>query len=159
MLFENATHSNCLACDFQYNVTGAEIAGGSGNTIAGGTAIGNSQYGIWLNGTTGNTVSETVPDQNNLAGIYLGCSAKGDVTPPIPCTTTATTGNELANNYSESGNAKYGIAVEKGSIGNEFLQNEALYNGKYDIIDGNHKCVYNLYSDDYYNTKSPPCIQ
>ncbi len=159
MLFENATDSNCLACDFLYNVTGVEVAGGSGNTIAGGESIGNSQYGIWLNGTTGNTISEDFPDQNNLAGIYLGCSAKGDVTPAIPCTITPTTGNVLTNNYSEYGNKKYGIAVEKGSIGNEFLENEAWYNGKYDFIDGNHECTYNLYSDDYYYTKSPQCIQ
>ncbi|MGA3196543.1 MAG: hypothetical protein ABSD39_16215 [Terriglobales bacterium] len=159
MLFKNATHSNCVACDFQNNVTGVEIAGGSGNTVAGGASVSNSQYGIWLNGTTGNTVSEAFPDRNNLAGIYLGCSTKGDVTPAIPCTITATTGNVLANNYSENGNKKYGIAVEKGSIGNEFLENESFLNRKYDFIDGNGNCVYNLYSNDYYNTKSPRCIQ
>ena len=88
--------------------------------------------------------------------------------PLIPCTTTSTTGNSLQGNgaYGEVATSyaqKYGIAVERGSIYNTFLENytydDSSYRNKVDMIDGNGNCVYNTYLDDTYSTKSPSCIQ
>ena len=127
-----------------------------------------SSQGYWLNGTKGNTVSENGAYYNTIAGFYLGCNSKGNVNPLIPCTTTTTTGNSLQANgaYGEVSTSyaqKYGLAVERESIDNTFIENylydDSAYRNKVDIIDGNGNCVYNTYLDDTYGTKSPKCIQ
>ena len=165
MLLKNATGNDVLYGYFADNITGLEITGGSGNSINDGEAYYNTQYGYWLNGTKGNTVSGDGGYGNKIAGFYLGCNSTGNVNPLIPCTTTTTTGNSLQGNgaygYVGTYPQKYGIAVERGSIDNTFIENDLYYNSsdrnKVDIIDGN--CDYNTYLDDTYNTKSPKCIQ
>ena len=157
MLFLNATGSSCTSCLFEGNITGLEIAGGSQNTIAGGYSLGNEQYGYWLNGTQENTISYNNLYVNGIAGLYLGCSTKGNVNPAIPCS-VATSENEVTQTILIE-NGKYGIATEKGGIGNRYLDNQSGYAGKYDFIDGNGNCVYNEYLDNTYNTKLPKCIQ
>lgn len=168
MLLNNATGNDVLYGYFYYNITGLEITGGSGNSINGGETEENTQYGYWLNGTKGNTVSENGAYYNTIAGFYLGCNSKGNVNPLIPCTTTTTTGNSLQANgaYGEVSTSyaqKYGLAVERESIDNTFIENylydDSAYRNKVDIIDGNGNCVYNTYLDDTYGTKSPKCIQ
>jgi hypothetical protein len=157
MLFLNATGSSCTSCFFEDNFTGLEIAGGSQNTVAGSYSIGNEQYGYWLNGTQENTISYNNLYTNGIAGLYLGCSAKGNVNAPIPCT-VPTSENEVVQTILVENN-KYGIATEKGGIGNRYLDNQSGYAGKYDIIDGNGNCVYNQYLDNTYIKKLPKCIQ
>lgn len=157
-LFNNSTASSCIDCYFDYNTTGLEIAGGSGNTIAGVEAYYNSQYGFWLNGTNNDSFSVTYGAGNKLAGYYLGCSSTANTKPPIPCTTNLTTGINLQTSEAYE-NGKYGFAVEQGSIHNQIIENEAAENGKFDFIDGNANCIYNQYSDNEYLTKSPKCIQ
>ncbi len=167
MLLNNATGNDVLYGYFYYNITGLEITGGSGNSINDGGAYENTQYGYWLNGTKGNTITGNGSYYNTIAGFYLGCNSTGNVKPLIPCTTTTTTGNSLQSNYSygEVGSypQKYGIAVERQSIDNTFLENTTYYyypyQQKVDMIDGNGNCVYNTYLGDTYNTKSPSCIQ
>jgi hypothetical protein len=56
-------------------------------------------------------------------------------------------------------NARYGIAVERGSFWNSFSENSAGGDITKDIIDGDGNCIYNSYQDDFYTTKSPSCIQ
>lgn len=111
-LFNNATSNSCTTCAAESNITGIEIAGGSGNSFAGGIVESNSQYGFWLNGTQNNTFSAIDSFENGIAGFYLGCSSTGNVKPLIPCTTTPTTGNSLSSSFAAL-NSKYGIAVEK----------------------------------------------
>ncbi len=166
MLLKNATGNDVLYGYFDYDITGLEIIGGSGNSINDGEAYYNTQYGYWLNGTKGNTFTGDGGYGNKLAGFYLGCDATGNVKPLISCTTTTTTGNSVQSNgaYGDYGYPqKYGIAVERGSIDNTFLENGTGYYSPYlnkvDIIDGNANCVYNTYLDDIYLTKSPKCIQ
>ena len=92
------------------------------------------------------------------AGFYLGCNSKGQVNPTILCPkNTPTTHNSLLDS-SAYDNDKYGIAVEKGSIYNNFNENSTSGNTK-DMIDGNGNCVYNTYQYDSYGTKKPNCIQ
>ncbi len=157
VLFLNATGSSCSSCFLEQNVTGLEIAGGSENTIAGGYSIGNEQYGYWLSGTRENTISYNNLYENGIAGLYLGCSTKGNVDPAIPCS-VATSENEVTQTILIE-NGKYGIATEKGGIGNRYLDNQSGYAGKYDFIDGNGNCIYNEYLDNTYNSKLPKCIQ
>jgi len=157
-LFNNATSSSCTTCAAESDITGIEIAGGSGNSFTGGIVEANSQYGFWLNGTQNNTFSAIDSLVNGIAGFYLGCSSTGNVKPSIPCTTTPTTGNSLSSSFAAL-NSKYGIAVEKGSIYNQFLDNQAAMDTKVDIIDGNGNCIYNQYSTDVFTTKSPKCIE
>ncbi len=157
-LFNNSTGSSCIDCYLYTNTTGLEISGGSGNTIAGVEAYYNTQYGFWLNGTHADSFSVTYARYNKLAGYYLGCSSTANTNPPIPCTTNLTT--EISLQTSEvDGNGKYGVAVEKGSIHNQIIENEAGGSGKFDFIDGNANCIYNQYADNEYVTKSPKCIQ
>ncbi len=157
-LFNNSTGSSCVDCYLAANATGLEIAGGSGNTMAGVLAYGNSQYGFWLNGTQNDSFSVTQTYDNKLAGYYLGCSSTANTNPPIPCTTNLTTGINLQTSEAYQ-NGKYGVAVEKGSIHNQIFHNAATENVKFDFIDGNANCIYNQYSDNTYATKSPKCIQ
>jgi hypothetical protein len=165
MLLKNATGNDVLYGYFAYGISGLEITGGSGNSINDGETYYNTQYGYWLNGTKGNTITNDYAYGDTIAGIYLGCNSKGDVKPLILCTTT-TTGNSVQTNYAygyDSYPQKYGIAVERGSIDNTFLENGTGYYypylNKIDIIDGNANCVYNTYLDDTYLTKSPKCIR
>ncbi len=157
ILLNNATNNDCLDCYTACNVTGLEISGGSGNQINGGESYCNSQYGYWIAGSKENILDGNEPTYNKIAGIYLGCSATGDVTPAIPCS-TPTTGNSLLGNFAEY-NGKYGIAVEQKSIENQIQENGAYYDSKDDFIDGNGNCIYNQYLYNGYNTKSPKCIQ
>jgi parallel beta-helix repeat protein len=166
MLLNNATGNDVIYGYFAANITGLEMVGGSGNSINAGVTYYNTQYGYWLNGTKGNTITSNDAYGNTIAGIYLGCNSKGDVKPLIPCTTTTTTGNSVQTDYAygyDSYPQKYGIAVERGSIDNTFLENGTGYYypyfNKVDIIDGNGNCLYNTYLDDIYLTKSPKCIQ
>ena len=158
LFFQNVTANNCVACEAGYGVTGIEVAGGSQNSFSAGLTGYNSQYGYWLNGTTENSLSTDYAVENGIAGYYLGCNAKGSVKAPIPCVTTSTTGNSLSGNESFL-NGKYGFALEKESIHNQILDNEAEVNSKFDFIDANTNCIYNQYSGNLYTTKSPKCIQ
>ncbi len=170
ILLNNATGNDVLYYYGEYNTTGLEIAGGSGNSINGSEVEESTQYGFWLNGTKDNTLVDNGAYYNTIAGFYLGCNATGNVKPSIPCTIATTTGNSLQDNsaYGEAATSytqKYGIAVERGSINNTFLEDYTYdpyntpYRNKTDIIDGNGNCVYNTYLDDVYLTKSPSCIQ
>ena len=160
MFLNNATNNNCLYCYFYYNVTGFQISGGSGNSFNDGYAHYNSQYGYWVDGSEGNTLSHHQGDYNGKAGFYLGCSSTGQANSTIPCNkNTPTTGNSLIDNYAYD-NYRYGIAVERKSIYNNFNGNYTSYgNTAKDIIDGNGNCIYNNYLDDSYSTKSPNCIR
>ncbi len=166
MLLNNATGNDVLYGYFGYGTTGLEMIGGSGNSINDGEAYYNTQYGYWLNGTGENTISGDGAYGNKIAGFYLGCNSTGDVKPLIPCTTATTTENSLQASYAYGDYGypqKYGIAVERGSINNTFLENGTGYYypyfNKVDIVDGNGNCIYNTYLDDTYLTKSPKCIQ
>ncbi len=162
ILFNNATGNDCLYCYTESNGTGIKIAGGSGNQINNSTASYNGQYGIWVAGSKQNIMNyngEYDRDYglyyNGIAGIYLGCSPTGNVKPSIPCS-TPTTGNSVLSNYIYY-NTKYGIAVEKGSIDNQFQENSA-YDDKIDIIDGNGNCIYNQYLYNGFDKATPSCI-
>ncbi len=158
LFLNSATDNSCLHCGLGYNVTGAQIYGGSGNSIAGGDAAFSSKYGYWIDGSKHNMISGNEGFGNGLAGIYLGCSSTANVKSQIPCTMGTDTGNSVIDNGFDE-NGKYGIAVERESFYNNFDGNEAGSNSKQDIIDGNANCVYNNYLDDNYGTKSPSCIQ
>ncbi len=157
ILFNNATSSSCTTCVAEESITGIEIAGGSGNSFSNDTVGLNTQYGIWLNGTQNNTFFGTSAVENEIAGFYVGCSSTGDVKPLIPCTITPTTGNSFTSSLAAY--SKYGFAVEKGSIYNEFLDDSGQVDMKFDFIDGNANCIYNKYLSNMFTTRSPKCIQ
>ena len=168
MYLNNATDNNCLSCYFSNSVgSGVQIVGGSGNNFNDSQAYLNGQYGFWVDGSSENTFNgDRGSDGDVLAGFYLGCDAKGNVNPAIPCPkNTPTTHNSLLVSYAYTESCcglypqKYGIAVEKGSIYNTFNENYTTGNTKKDIIDGNGNCIYNTYLNDTYTTKSPNCIQ
>ena len=158
VFFNNATDNSCLACGVDENGTGLQISGGSGNSVSGGGAAYNSQYGYWIDGSQHNMISGNGTGFNGLAGIYLGCSSTANVKPLIPCTIVTTTGNSIIGNDSFQ-NGKYGIANERQSFYNNFEGNVAEDSATKDFIDGNANCVYNNYQNDEYATKSPKCIQ
>jgi hypothetical protein len=166
MFLNNATANNCLRCYLASNVgSGVQIVGGSGNNFNDSEAQLNGQYGYWVDGSSENTFNGDHGDDGNvLAGFYLGCDAKGNVNPAIPCH-TPTTHNSVLASYAYTFTCcgyypqKYGIGVEKGSIYNTFNVNNTYGNTKKDIIDGNGNCIYNTYLNDRYTTKSPSCIQ
>lgn len=167
LLLNHATNNDCLYCAADYNVTGVQISGGSGNSINNSTTFQNSQYGYWVDGSKENTLSNNFSYNDKTAAFYLGCSSKGQVNPTILCSKqTPTTGNSLVNNYAYSdsiyGNyypGRYGIATERGAIYNNFNGNYIYPKFAKDIIDGNGNCVYNNYAHDAFSTASPSCIQ
>ena len=57
VFLNNATHNNLNRAFAGENVTGFQISGGTGNSIINSTTGGNSQYGIWLDGSQGNTLA------------------------------------------------------------------------------------------------------
>ena len=154
----NATDNTCLDCASEYNVTGFQISGGSGNAISGPEALYNDQYGIWVDGSQHNMITSGLEAFNGLAGVYLGCSSKGNVKSQIPCTIETTTGNSVVGNEVFE-NDKYGIAVERKSFYNNIEDNDSSGNATKDIIDGNANCVYNNYQLDTFAAASPNCIQ
>ncbi len=168
IFLNNATANDVLYADAEFGVVGYQITGGSGNSINATATNENSQYGYWIDGSKLNILGNNVSYDDKIAGFYLGCNAKGQVNPSIPCNkNTPTTGNSLVNNYWCSGEncgttytSKYGIAVEKESINNNFNGN-VTGAGTFvkDIIDGNGNCIYNHYEGDSFLTASPRCIQ
>ena len=154
----NATDNSCQLCNSEYNVTGLQISGGSGNTISVGTAFYNDQYGFWIDGSKHNMITNNISYFNGLAGFYVGCSSTGNVKSLIPCTIVTSTGNSLVENIAYE-NDKYGFAVERKSFYNNIEENDASDNTTKDIIDGNANCVYNNYQLDTFATASPSCIQ
>jgi len=157
-LFNNATDNTCNFCDAEFDITGLQISGGSGNAVTASASGINTQYGFWIDGSKHNQFTSNYSFVNGIAGYYVGCSSTGNVKPLIPCTEGANTGNSLIFNDSNQ-NGRYGIAVERQSFWNSFSQNATEMDGTKDIIDGDGNCVYNSYQGDEYGTKSPSCIQ
>ena len=168
LLLNNATANSCLFCDAEFNFTGVQISGGSGNSYTDGSGDNNLQYGFWVYGSSGNKFTNNFANYNFIAGFYLGCAADGEYARSITCP-TPTTGNTLVQNTAgDNGDLPYtpgfGIAVERKSLYNVVQNNTTqdsafnMYNETLDIVDGNGNCVYNTYKNNNYQTKQPRCI-
>jgi hypothetical protein len=168
LFLNNATSNSCLYCDSEFNVTGVEFSGGSGNSYTDGSGDNNYQYGFWVYGSTGNKFTDNFANYNSIAGFYLGCAADGEYARSITCP-TKTDGNTLVQNTAgDNGDLPYtpgyGIAVERESLYNVIENNTTedsafdLFNETLDIVDGNGNCVYNTYKHNIYETKQPSCI-
>ncbi len=168
LLLNNATGNTCTYCDAEYNVTGVEIAGGSGNSFRDGSGNNNYQYGYWVYGSTGNTFTNNFADYNSIAGFYLGCADDGEYTRSITCPTPTDRNTLTKNTAGDNGDLPYtpgyGIVVEREGIYNVVENNTTedsaffMYNESIDIADGNDNCIYNTYKNNNYETKMPKCI-
>jgi hypothetical protein len=136
------------------NVTGVRVFEGFENLITLVDAENNAHYGFWIDGTKsnnfsqGNGYSHNVGSFNGIAGFYIGCSATGDIKSTAPCVTTD---NTLEYNSAEF-NRFYGIAVERGSVGN-LIEDNGVLNQPTEIIDGNGTC-----KDNTYRHNGAPCV-
>ncbi len=168
LFLNNAKANSCLYCDAEFNYTGVEIAGGSGNSYTDGSGDNNYQYGFWVLNTTGNKFTNNFANYNSIAGFYLGCAPDGQYARGITCP-IATDGNTLLKNTAgdngdEPYTPGYGIVVERTSIYNTVQNNttddffHSMFNETLDIVDANGNCVYNTYKHNFYSTKQPNCI-
>jgi parallel beta-helix repeat protein len=153
-LFLNQAESNTTSeIAASNNITGVRVLGGFGNLVARADAENNAHYGFWIDGTKGNTFSQNIYNDNNalsngIAGFYVGCSATGDVKSTAPCTNADNTLNGNLVEY----NRFYGIAVERGSVGN-LIENNTVIGQDPNIIDGNGTC-----KDNTYRHNGAPCV-
>jgi len=146
LFLNNTEFNNTSEIAASNNITGVRVLWGLENFVARADAENNAHYGFWIDGTKTNTFSQdNIYNDNNalsngIAGFYVGCSATGDIQSTAPCVNTD---NTLERNYVRY-NRFYGIAVERGGVGN-LIEDNAVLDQPTEIIDGSGTCKDNRY--------------
>jgi hypothetical protein len=123
------------------NHVGVDLANGCANNNISGNLLDGNATGIVLKGPN-NTADGNVAINHTQRGILVSQVAVN---------------SQITNNYA-SHNA-VGIEAQEFSAGNVFKGNTSFANTSADLEDDNGNCANNSWSNDFFGTSSPACIQ
>ena len=139
------------------NVYGVELFGSTLCSIQRVNADSNGTYGIWLLSSSRNVINFFEAQDNTVAGVYLGCQASSG---PVGGRCGASNNNRIYDGPQvgvASASQEYGVALDKGDIGNVISGINGNGDSTEDLDDQNAGCASNVWFNNL-GSRNASCI-